>query len=344
MRDNIARHIATERNVRLDFIRILAILECIVSHALCGKSDLSLVEYQWIIMFFPDTAAMFIMSSGALILGRGSRNDWRYVWHRISTFLPEFIIFSTLYVFLDNAYGFDPEEYSTLQRLCYMLVTPTWGPGWFILALIGVYLVTPFISVWINQATKRQVEIAIAIWLVGTILPMLVPHIVIDIPVSAFGTIFNYSGYLIIGYYLHRWPFKLRSSVFKLLYFAITISVGIGFGYLIGRSGAKWNYIAGLNSGISLTIVMISLLQYGIVLELPERLFTGLFARICVQLSILSLGIYCAHWLVIQYWAIPEHVEWVISTLVTLAISIPAAWIMRSIRLFIVRLLARRKE
>ena len=330
-----ANSIIGRRNVKLDFLRVLAIIGCIVSHALMAEPSLSLTEYHWIILFMPDTAAIFIMASGAVILERPGRCDWRYVWYRMSTFLPEFIIFSLLYVFMDNACGMASQVYSTLQRICYMFVIPTWAPGWFILALIGVYLVMPFIASWVTNATKRQVEIALAIWLTGTILPVLAPHVDIYIPDSAFGTIFNYAGYMLLGYYLQHWPFANRSFKFKFGFFALTIGIGIVFGYFLGKSGAKWGYINTLGSGLSITIVMMSLLLYGAVLLLPDKWFKGLFARIVVRISIVSLGIYCVHWLVIGYWAIPRHIDWITGTLVALAVSIPLAWLMRTLRLLI---------
>lgn len=327
----------TDRDVKLDFLRVLAILACIMAHALMAEPGLSVPQLQFIIMFVPDTAAIFIMASGALILHREKSTSWRYIWHRIMTYMPEFIIFSTIYVFLDNAYGFGPEQYTTTKRLCYMLVAPTWGPGWFILALTGAYLVTPFMAAWVRNATKRQVEIAILIWLTGTIVPAIRPQIFIDVPASIFGAIFNYAGYMIIGYYFYQWPFAKRSTAFKFAFFFVTVSVGIVFGYFLGRSGVKWDYIAGLNSGLSLTIVMVSLIPYGLVLLMPSRWFTGRFAKILSSISILSLGIYCSHWLVIRYWCIPEEMNWITATLLTIAVAIPLAWILRKIRLILTR-------
>ena len=326
------KNIIDQRDVKLDFLRLLAILECIVSHALVAEQSLSEPELHWIIMFFPDTAAIFFMASGALILERPQRCDWRYVWHRIWSFLPEFVIFSVLYLILDQYYGFGPTERSVSTQLMYMFVTPTWGPGWFILALIGLYFVTPFLWAWIQTATKRQIEIAIAIWLCSTTLPFVMTQTPVTIENSPFGTIFNFAGYMIVGYYLRRWAFKKRSTIFKTAFFMITFGVGVIFGYFLGRNGVKWDYVFVLTSGLSITVTMVSLLQYGLVLSLPDKWFTNRGGRCIVKISMLSLGIYCWHWLFIHYWAVPENVNWILSSVLTFAVCIPLAYASRYIR------------
>lgn len=327
------RH-TTERNVKLDILRTLAILECIVAHALMAD-HLDKVEYLWTILFMPDTAGVFFMASGALILCRSVRPGWRYVWHRISTFLPEFILFSVLYAFLNDAYGLvvGSLHASLIQKICYMFITPTWGPGWFILALISLYVVVPMLWMWLQTASRREVEIGIGIWLIATLVPTIEPQTPINIPGSIFGTMFNYGGYMLLGYYLVHWPFKERKGAFKFCFFLATVLIGLVFGFFLGRSGAKWGYMQQLTTGLSLNIVMMSLLQFGLVLIMPDRWFKGIVGRVGTWLSILSLGIYCVHWLVIQYWAIPGGVSWYVGTIVALAVSIPVAWIMRRIRL-----------
>lgn len=327
-----------QRDVRLDLLRVLAILECIVSHALMADHT-NLHEYLWIMLFVPDTAAIFFMASGAIILNRNIRLGeewrpigWRYVWRRILTFLPEFILFSLLYAVLDWQCGFQSDQTTLTRRIIFMLVTPTWAPGWFILALISLYLVLPMLSSWIKVATKRQIEICLAIWIFGTLLPFFMSQTEVHVSQSAFGTIFNYAGYMLLGYYLVHWPLKDRSKRFKVGFFVLTAFVGIVFGYFLGKSGLKWDYIDYLVIGLSVTVMMLSLFQFGVVLMLPDNWFKGLFAKVVTWLSIMSLGIYCCHWLIIRYWAMPEGVNWLVGTGVALAISIPVAYIMYLIR------------
>lgn len=319
------------RNVRLDILRVLAIIECIIAHALIADHP-DKTEYAWLMIFVPDTAAVFFMASGALILDRRELPTWRYVWHRIASFLPEFIVFSTLYVCLDCLYGFNENYPPVAERLFFMFVTPTWGPGWFVLALIGVYAVAPMLAAWVRNAGKRQVEIGIAVWLCATCLPMVAPHTLVNIPQSIFGTLFNYAGYLLVGYYLVKWPFDRWTALRKVVFFVLTVGVGLVFGYFAGRSGVKWGYIDGIITGLSVNIVMLSLVQTGIVLLIPERCLKGAVGKVFTFLSVLSLGIYCCHWLVIRYWAIPAGINWITGTLTALAVSIPVAWLMHCAR------------
>lgn len=328
--------VVRQRDAKLDLLRLLAILETVWGHSLLADHP-DATSFLWFMLFIPDVGGIFFMASGGLILTRKERVGWKYVWHRINSFLPEFIIFSTLYVFLNKAFGFWPNDpsYTVTMALSYMLVEPTWGPGWFILVLISLYLISPILWSWVQSASKREIEIGIFIWLLATCIPILEPHVYINVPMSAFSTLFNCGGYFLTGYYLARWPLSRRSLRFIVGFFAVTTTIGLGFGYLLGRSAAKWGYLHIITNSLSLNMVMMALLQYGIVLLLPNRWFTGLFARVTIWLSMLSLGIYCVHWLVIKYWAIPNGISWYVGTAVTLAVSIPVAWLMRKIRLIL---------
>lgn len=315
------------RDIKLDFLRVLAILECIVAHALLAE-PLTDVEYSWAVLFIPDTAAVFFMASGALILNRPDECGWRYVLHRVMTYVPEFVIFSVIYVLLNHHFGIAPTTTTLKQQILFMFFTPTWSPGWFILALTGLYFVAPMLWAWVRRTTKRQVEIGIAVWFASTFMSVIGPHTYVNVPMSMFGTVYNYAGYMLIGFYLSRWPFSGRSLRFKTAYFALAVGVGVVFAYFVARSGEKWGYLSGLVNGLSFNVVLLSLLQYGIVLLLPGRWFRGLFAKVTVWLSVLSLGVYCCHWLVIRYWAIPNGVGWIEGTGAALAVSLPVAWLM----------------
>ena len=324
------------RDVRLDLLRVVGVIGGVFIHAL-ESADMSGTDFYWLMIFLPDTAAIFFMASGAIILSRPRSTEWSYIRHRIFSFLPEFVLFSALYAVLNQYFGLVPDDVSLLYQICYMFVTPTWAPGWFILALIGIYLVLPLMAAWVRVATKRQIEIGIAIWLVATIIPVIAPHTNIDVPSTMFGTLFNYAGFALMGYYLERWPLSQRTVAFKVGFFVVTAAIGIGFGYLIGQSGAKWGYMSSLVYCLSINIVMLSALMYGIVIMMPRSWFKGLTARIITGLSLMSLGIYCCHWLVVRYWVIENHVDWFWGGMAALAVAIPVAWVIRIIRKMLVR-------
>lgn len=45
------------------------------------------------------------------------------------------------------------------------------GHLWYIYMLIGLYLVTPIISPWLQQASKRELEGYLGLWIITTFLP-----------------------------------------------------------------------------------------------------------------------------------------------------------------------------
>ena len=82
-------------------------------------------------------------------------------------------------------------------------------PLWYIYMLIGLYLYLPFFSVWVKQATKKQVKIFLSIWVLTLFLPYCQEFITSNIggvcAWNDFGILYyfsGFSGYLFLGHYL----------------------------------------------------------------------------------------------------------------------------------------------
>ena len=87
------------------------------------------------------------------------------------------------------------------------------GHLWYIYMLIGLYLVTPIISPWLERASKRELEGYLGLWVLTTFLPYI--HTVYpevlgeafwnDTPLLYYFT--GFIGYFILGYYLKRYGY-----------------------------------------------------------------------------------------------------------------------------------------
>lgn len=87
--------------------------------------------------------------------------------------------------------------------------------------MAGLYLFAPFISPWLYQASKRQVELFLSLWGINMTLPWVLfffPELTHTFNVngnyywtlSYFG---GFLGYWLLGYYLQKYPIKIGLNI-----------------------------------------------------------------------------------------------------------------------------------
>jgi len=323
------------RDARIDLLRAIAMIQAIFVHALMLPS-IDEVTLHNIGLYIPDTAGIYFLASGMLIFPinrHGQRSPWQYVCHRIWTFLPEFVIFSAIYVGLDAYYGTNPTDLDGWARLCWMFVRPTWGPGWFVLALAGIYAIAPIISVWLDSARKRDVEIVLVMWLATCFVPLMTPYVIVDVPRTAFGTLFNYAGYALLGYYIRRWPLAGRSVRFLTGYFGLAVFGGIICAAWLAPRALEWGFLPNLANGLCINDVLVVVLESGLIMMLRPTSIPHWLQRSATFLSVCSLGIYCSHWYFECYLGRPLDWSYLTTVAVTLVGSVLIAAAMRYVRL-----------
>ena len=110
---------------------------------------------------------LFVMASSFLLvpLTTGATTFFK---RRFSRVLVPFIVWSLLYAVVPVLTGSISGD--IWQRVTTIHYTANIDSGhlWFIYMLIGVYLVMPVISPWINQVSKRGEEMFLAIWFLST--------------------------------------------------------------------------------------------------------------------------------------------------------------------------------
>ncbi|WP_420152587.1 acyltransferase [Siphonobacter sp.] len=124
-------------------------------------------------------------------------------------------------------------------------------PLWYLYMLIGLYLVMPIFSVWLQQATKKDVEVVLKVWAISLVLPyvkMVAP--ILGYPGNYgnkgilgvcdwndYGTFYYLSGfigYLVLAYYLVRYPLNWTWNQ--------TLAVGIPL-FLVGYASTAGGYV-----------------------------------------------------------------------------------------------------
>ena len=88
------------------------------------------------------------------------------------------------------------------------------GVLWFMYVLLGLYILAPVISPWLNLVDKKTLQFYLLLWGVSLMYPWLKPFIQIE--ESVYGVLYyfsGFSGYFVLGYYLRRFGIDIKFSI-----------------------------------------------------------------------------------------------------------------------------------
>jgi len=170
----------------------------------------------------------FVMATGALILEPKYKLPRKKILNRTGRFILALIIFGMFYniAFMLATYGtlnlnlfFDSaRDLSRAETVSHL---------WFLFMFVGLYLVLPLLRVFVQAATKRDIEYFLLLWVIFSLtLPLLnisaLKPLVNSLQINL---VIGYTGYLLLGYYLKTYDFKPKVNY--LLYIIGIICVGI---------------------------------------------------------------------------------------------------------------------
>lgn len=161
------------------------------------------------------SSELFLALSGTVLLPVKTEFS-KFYKRRFTKLLPPLIIWSILgLVLYTQTRGYTWEDVTTsILRIPFQ---PAIGPYWFVYAMAGLYLLAPFISPWLKNASKRQIEFLLLLWIINMVFPWIVyflPEITSNFIVNGnyywslcyFG---GFLGYWVLGYYLRIYPIKV---------------------------------------------------------------------------------------------------------------------------------------
>lgn len=161
------------------------------------------------------SSELFLALSGTVLLpvSAGFR---QFYSRRFIKLLPPLVIWSVLGLVI---YTFT-RDYSwtrVFETIARIPLQPAFGVYWFVYAMAGLYLIAPFISPWLRNASKRQLEFFLALWLINMVFPWILfffPSLTQTFKINGnyywqlcyFG---GFLGYWLLGYYLRKYPIKI---------------------------------------------------------------------------------------------------------------------------------------
>lgn len=308
------------RIVYIDYIRIFACFLVMLVHAsenfygavsesaMAGPQSFLATEADrlWVSLYdgFSRMAVplFMIVSAFLLVPMPEKQSSWEFYKRRIKRVVPPWMFFAVLYSTLPLLWGqFGTDTAVTdLSRL--LLNFPTMGGHfWFMYPLLGIYLFIPIISPWLRQASKREEQFFIALFLVSTCMPYLnrwFGEVWGQCFWNQYHLLWNFSGYLgylVLAHYIRFHLDWSRSKRFWVGFAAMLTGAAITiYSFYVQAVPGVVHSTPVIEVGWAFCTINCVLLTFGTFL-----LFTCIKAtsapRIITDLSKLSFGMYLIH-------------------------------------------------
>lgn len=296
-----------EREIGFDFLRVISAFFVVVIHvAAISVNAFATYSADWFVTAVWNISArfavpVFFMVSGAFLLDDSHKTDIKTMFtKRIFRLFVAFAFWMPVYTVVNYFY-----RNVDIHDIKWFIVESFTGEYhlWFLFALAGLYLITPFLKSIANN--KRLCEYFLILFIVfQLILPFLgeLPKIGAFIRNWSEDITFNfamgYSGYYVLGFYLKKYPLKGKAKlllyiggVLGLAYYvvsAVISSKNIGYFKIENSNNLTW-YTA-----------LFSATVYSFILNLCKNRMPGkTLSKFIYTFSAYSFGIYLTHPLVL---------------------------------------------
>ncbi|MDO9300017.1 MAG: acyltransferase family protein [Anaerolineales bacterium] len=271
----------------VDLVRVIGAFLVVVAHISYRGGGSSLISSYYFVISRV-AVPLFFMVSGYLLLQKEEPYREFFRKRALKVFVP-FFVWSVIYL-LWKREGFDLPF--SMKLVASYLLKIIRGPRenhlWFFYALIGLYLFTPILRVFVAKASLRDLFYFCGLWfLVVPVFSFLQEFTPIKIGFELY-FIAGYSGYFMLGYLLGRLEYT-KYQLYGLAFLLFIFSIGTtALNYLV-----KSEYFVGY---LSVNIVLMTAFAFILLREI--QISDNLY-RFLVPLSRASFGVYLAHVIVL---------------------------------------------
>ena len=358
------------RIVYLDFLKIIGIFLMVDNHCVDNVTPLERAEPWYNLWgsvynsFTRPAIPLFMMVTGILLLPTQMEMGSFYK-KKISRVIVPFFFWSVLYNLFPWFTGLlncepetinlffkwvDPSQ-SFTDALRNVLMIPFNFSGfavqmWYVYLLIGIYLYIPIFSAWVEKSDKHSQRIFLGIWAVSLFIPylrnFLSANVFGECSWNEFGLFYyfaGFSGYLLLGHHLVKYPLKL-SKVQKYSLALITFAIGYAV-TLIGFKNAT-AVVGQTEEMVELFFTFcspnVALMSFAIFIVCQDLSFgNDKINRLITQFSICTFGIWMCHYffvgpayLLVRGWDAPVLLKVFIENILVLLISFGVVYVIRS--------------
>lgn len=265
-----------------------------------NNSDTSIIG--WINSLTPIEVPLFVMISGYLLLPMKT-GIVQFFKKRIIRVIYPFILWCIIYALYYVFKNGDTWKDFILNILNIPVNFGTEvGHLWFIYMILGLYILTPIISPWLEQCSKKQLQAYLALWGLTNCLPYI--HLVFP---SVLGECFwnpspmlyyftGFVGYYILGFYIKRYGAisTLKSLLLIIIGYLFTVTI---YQYRLSIA----TNVSELELGWRFCSINISIMAFGIFSIVKNIHWSekGFIFRLITDLSSKSYAIYLIHLMII---------------------------------------------
>lgn len=217
-----------------DLLKILAIYAVIVIHSAAPYLLLYKTHglYYWWAGNFYDSLArwcipVFVMLSGFFLIGKYQEQTLgSFFMRRFMRILIPFIVWSFIY-FLWRIYA-NGEDLPLFSFIPMLFMEPVYYHLWFLYLVIGLYALTPFLSLYMKNSCCRHDWYYLALWFVlASVLAFIESwyDITTYISTGAGNSIFKFAGYFALGWMLRDFELTAGKKVLFLTLFLLGLFI-----------------------------------------------------------------------------------------------------------------------
>ena len=295
------------RNFALDIMRILACLLVIWQHS-CELYYISphgevVREHSTYLIGIIDSVArtavpLFVMISGYFLLPMKDTFT-KFFKKRMNRILFPFIFWCVVYAIFGVLTKGDTVQ-QCLINIAHIPVNygTEIGHLWYVYMLIGLYLLVPILSPWLQSCTKKQLEVYLGIWIFSCFLPyihLIFPSILGECywnPSPLLYYFYGMVGYFILGFYIKKYgtPKAILSAILLIIGYLVTVIIynsRIATAESISSLELSWDYC-------SVNVSMMALGIFGLVAKIKyDR--QGKLRSLLTDIATHGYGIYLGH-------------------------------------------------
>ena len=309
-------------------LRAVAILCVIADHCFTWFSN-DTPDWRLFVYVFGGDSLLFFMVAGIHNLPVTNIRD--FLVKKTAKFLFITAIFAIIYAFIDRYIVYRTEDRLATKLLTDLIFYPPKSWLWFMYAITGLYIASPFISLLVTNKSQRLTQFFIILWLMTGLVPFI--ETFYGRPLNSeyvLRPFAGYAGYMIAGWYLHRYPYRRWRKRSKIIIIATLVFLML-FPLLIQYTEYGQRCIAHdvFKNNLSITIMAVSITTF--ILAQQIKIQVNAIYKVIKFISSLTFPMYLVHGFA-EYFApfVKSHNFNIFAvTAITIAATISAAYILR---------------
>jgi surface polysaccharide O-acyltransferase-like enzyme len=319
-----------KRLVYLDWLRVFATIAVVTIHVAAGAGSIGEMQpgesLNWLESNLFETLSRwsvpgFIMISGALLLQSQKITSLGvFLKKRLSKVVIPLVGWSILFYLYGCYKGYFIFSLNSGVKL--FITNGISDHLWFLYMIIGIYLITPLLQIFVKHATKKHIQYFLLLWLYSSVVTRLSNFwLGFHLSIELF-YVTDYVGYFLLGYYLNQYEIPKRWRI--LSYIGASIGfIGTFFGtyyYTLKGKGILNDYWYGYFSPTVLLSAIGLFLWFQYHFKEVERPLPRMFQWV----NSASLGVYILHyWLMNNFlWMVFPEVKTYFHPLISLPINL----------------------